>query len=61
MTGWTWDYVEDTITIPRLRALHEEWQRHPPVPLMLAACLGIRPKEEGTIEELVERIKPYSA
>jgi hypothetical protein len=57
MTGWTWDYVESTLTMPRLKALHAEWQRHPPVPLMIAAYLGIRPKEEGTAEELVERIR----
>lgn len=56
MTGWTWDYVENNITMPRLRALHEEWQRHPPLPIMVAAYLGIKQKEEGTGEELVERI-----
>ncbi len=56
MTGWTWDYVEGNMTMPRLKALHEEWQRHPPLPLMVAAYLGIKPKEEGTADELIERI-----
>ena len=56
MTGWTWDYVEEHMTMPRLKALHEEWRRHPPVPLMIAAYLGIKPQEEGTTEELLERI-----
>lgn len=57
MTGWTWDYVEDNITMPRLRALHEEWRRCPPLPIMVAAWLGIMPREESTGEELVERIR----
>jgi hypothetical protein len=57
MTGWTWDYVENHITIPRLKALHKEWQRHPPLALMVAGYLGIKPKEEGSVEELVERIR----
>ncbi len=56
MTGWTWDYVESTLTMPRLKALHEEWQRHPPVPILIAAWLGIKPKEEGTPGDLVDRI-----
>jgi len=56
MTGWTWDYVENHMTIPRLKALHAEWQRVPPLSIMVAYFLGIRPKEEGTAEELVERI-----
>lgn len=44
------------MTVPRLLALHEEWQRHPPLPLMAAAFLGIRPKAKGTAEELLNRI-----
>lgn len=56
MTGWTWDYVEDHIIVPRLKALHEQWRRYPPIPIMIAAALGMTPKEEGSGEELVERI-----
>ncbi len=56
MTGWTWDYVESTLTVPRLRALQKEWLRHPPLPLMVAAYLGIKPKEMGTPEQLIMRL-----
>ena len=45
MTGWTWDYVESTLTVPRLKNLQEEWRRHPPVPLLLAAWLKRAPKK----------------
>ena len=57
LTGWTWDYCEDTLTVARLRALCAEWQRHPPLPLLFAAWLGVKPQESGTPEELVERIR----
>ena len=57
LTGWTWDYVEETLTVPRLKALHREWERHPPLPILFAAWVGVKPKEHGTAEELVERIK----
>lgn len=57
LTGWTWDYVEDTLTTPRLNALYEEWRLHPPLPLMIAAYLGIKPEVQGTPDELVERLK----
>lgn len=42
--------------MPRLQALHEEWQRTPPLAVMVAAYLGIKPKEEGAADELVERM-----
>jgi len=48
--------VENNITMPRLKALQEEWQRNPPLLLMVAAYLGIKNKEEGSPEELLEKI-----
>ena len=56
LTGWTWDYVEETLTIPRLKALYGEWRVNPPLPIIVAAFLGVKPKEEGSTEELVERV-----
>jgi hypothetical protein len=40
--GWTWDYVEDTLTIPRFLALQEYWRDCPPVHLMVAGYLGYK-------------------
>lgn len=56
MTGWTWDYVEETLTIPRLKSLQSEWQKHPPVPLLLAAVYGIKPEKQWTHAELLEQL-----
>ena len=36
MTGWTWDYVEWHIDLPRLSALNYQWQILPPVALQMA-------------------------
>jgi len=41
----------------RLKALHKEWEQHPPLPILFAAWAGVKPKEYGTSEELVERIQ----
>lgn len=57
MTGWQWDYVEETLTVARLKALHAEWERHPPVPIVLAALAGVKPREYGTADELVQRLR----
>jgi hypothetical protein len=54
MTGWEWDHVEETLTAARLSALQAEWERHPPMPLLFAAWLGV--KRKGTQAELVERM-----
>lgn len=44
-TGWTWDYCLWHLDIPRLCALNAYWRNSPPVHLMVAAYLGIKPKE----------------
>jgi len=49
--------VENTLTVPRLKALHAEWRLHPPLALMVAAYLGIKPEEQGTPDELVQRLQ----
>lgn len=53
-TGWTWDYVEQEVDLPRLTALSGYWRRHPPMHIMVAAYLGVGDKparerdEDGT-------------
>lgn len=46
-TGWTWDYCLWSLDIPRLIALNTYWKHSPPLHLMVAAYLGIKPKEES--------------
>jgi hypothetical protein len=43
-TGWTPEYVEHHLTLPRLRALQAFWEDVPPIALLVARYLGIKPK-----------------
>jgi hypothetical protein len=50
-TGWTWDYVEDQVTVARLRALLRHWREAPPPPILLrliAQALGVVPQRAAT-------------
>lgn len=54
--GWTWDYTEETLTVPRLKALQKHWEDHPPLPLMVAAYLDIKPKEKASEEDFFNMV-----
>jgi hypothetical protein len=59
LPGTTPDYWEDALTAPRLRAMQEEWRKHPPLAQLVAAFLGYRPKPRGPREggeEAVEEL-----
>lgn len=46
--GWTWEYVEEHMTLPRLYALIETWKQQPPAAVSLAniaRALGWKPAE----------------
>lgn len=43
VTGRPWDEIEDTLTAPRLKALTEDWKKHPPVNDLVAAYLKYKP------------------
>lgn len=42
-TGWTWDYVGEHMTLPRLYAMFEHWGRYPPAHISAALFAGIKP------------------
>lgn len=42
-TGWTWDYLDECLTLPRLNALLKHWQSSPPVHITSALVAGIQP------------------
>jgi hypothetical protein len=42
-TGWTWEYVGERLTLPRLYALQAHWDRYPPVHISVALFAGIKP------------------
>ena len=41
-TGWTWDYIGQNLTLPRVYALMEYWRKHPPTHILVAAYLGVK-------------------
>ena len=44
VTGWTWEYIDDHMTIPRLDEMTTYWKYQPPIHLMLASFFGIKEK-----------------
>ncbi len=64
--GWTWEYVDDCMTLPRLAALNKYQQQHPPLHIMVQGLLGyhpeasgkkataVKPKTKATLQELIQ-------
>ena len=50
MTGWTWEYIDENMTLPRLYEMSEYWAEHPPLHLLVAAVVGAKPKKQETQE-----------
>jgi len=45
-TGWTWDYIDEYMTLPRAEALGRLWATRPPLAravVAIAAALGVVP------------------
>lgn len=43
-TGWTWEYVDEEMTLPRLDEFTKLWNRHPPLRVAvhaIAIALGM--------------------
>lgn len=44
--GWTWEYIDEEVTLPRLDAIIKHWQQVPPLSVSAAAiasALGVGP------------------
>lgn len=56
-TGWTWEYIDEHMTLPRLAEMSAYWKNNPPLHSMIAAYFGIgTPKKQsdgGDIAELM--------
>jgi hypothetical protein len=56
--GWTWEYVDDFMTLPRLHSIWKAWKRFPPVHIMVAGYLGFgkeAPKQpDGPLDGLFD-------
>jgi hypothetical protein len=53
----------DELTVPRLMALNRYWANHPPVHIMIAAYLGVKPREtrKNTEHDMRELIAMFGA
>jgi hypothetical protein len=40
-TGWTWDYVLNSMDLPRLFSLMDYWKQWPPLHKMVASYFGL--------------------
>lgn len=40
--GWTWEYIDEFMTVPRLNAILKFWEHAPPVHQMIAGYFGFR-------------------
>jgi hypothetical protein len=61
-TGWTWEYVGQHLTLPRLAALNKYWQHNPPLHLGagLPGGLGAGPAREAPADNL-EALHAFAA
>jgi hypothetical protein len=41
-TGWTWDCVEETMTMRRFLAFQRVWRKTPPVHVLVAGLSGYK-------------------
>jgi len=55
-TGWTWDYVDENMTMERLNALTGYWEDHPPLQAMIASYFGIESKPKETKTDFINAI-----
>jgi hypothetical protein len=46
-TGWSWEYIDESITLPRLYAMNAYWAKNPPVHLLLRQFFGYRPPPDS--------------
>lgn len=50
--GWSFEYIDEFMTLPRLYLLSRQWRAHPPVRHLLAAFIGFKaPTTEAIASE----------
>lgn len=57
-TGWTYEYIDEFVTLPRLNALDAHWAKHPPVHMSVAAFLGIKMQAPPPAAQASARVVP---
>ena len=46
-TGWSWEYVDQHMTLPRLDAFLEDWRQTPAIESLAAWYMGYKPSGKG--------------
>jgi hypothetical protein len=60
--NWTWEYIDEHMTLPRLDALNEYWRRNPPLHQLVAAYAGFKPPNDDNKEpEKTEDLATFMA
>ena len=60
--GWTWRYIDEEMTLPRLDAFTEYWKSNPPMHQMVATYLGYKsaekkePEKDMTLADLMSAL-----
>ena len=58
LPGTTWEQWEDELTVPRLAALNDEWEKNTPTHMMVAWIAGFlgykKPEKAKDITELFQ-------
>lgn len=53
--GWTWEYVDDNMTLERLNAMELYWKENPPLHILVANYMGYeKPKNAKDKEKEAE-------
>lgn len=45
--GWSWEYVDEQMTLHRLYSIWKQWNRFPPLHMMVGAYLGYGKKKKA--------------
>lgn len=62
VTGWTWEYIDMNMTLPRLYSLTQYWRDNPPLHILIGAFLGVKPSgkslknKEPDLAELIAEL-----
>lgn len=55
--GWTWDYIDECMTVPRWNGIQQQWEYAPPVHMMLAGFFGYKRRDSrGNQDALIAQL-----
>lgn len=61
--GWTWEYIDNYVTLPIILEIFQSWGKIPPVHRMVASYFGIEnkppspPPSEAELRSTIEMLK----